>query len=161
MNPIFKLLSIAFVIAICISCEKADKNPALDDFCSAAPAGWNCEIVRDNFDIRDYPKNADVPLAVIKYQNPDRAFEKYVDTPVSSSLILDFYPIAQKQELITFIKSQQMYSWCIPIYYGETKEYFIITSPCFINSGTFTDEADACIEDLHNALEELITKNSY
>ena len=63
--------------------------------------------------------------------------------------------------LIEFIKSQQLYSWCIPMYYGETKDYFILTSPCFINGGAFTDEANDCISDLHEALISIITINVY
>jgi hypothetical protein len=59
------------------------------------------------------------------------------------------------------IESQQIYSWCIPIYYGETKDYFILTSPCFINGGNFTEQADSSIVDLQNALNTVITKKNY
>jgi hypothetical protein len=158
-----KLLSLPFffILITLLSCEKDEKNPTLKDFCSIKPNGWDCEILDDNFNINDFPRNADNPIAIIKYKNVHREFTRFTDTKVNPSLILDFYSIKQKQELIDFIRSQEMYSWCIPIYYGETKDYFIMTSPCFINSGSFTDEADSCISDLHKALESLITTNDY
>lgn len=158
------LLFITFLIIISISCEE-DKNedisPVLDEFCSVVPNEWDCEIITDNFSINDIPQNADIPIAIIKYINANREFTRYVDTKVNPSLILDFYSIKQKNELIDFVKSQQLYSWCIPIYYGETKDYFIVTSPCFINQGSFTEEAESCINDLHEALKSIITINDY
>jgi hypothetical protein len=80
---------------------------------------------------------------------------------INPSLVLDLYPVSKKEELIQFLKSQQIFSWCIPEYFGETEEYFIITSPCFINSGTFTSEADSSIIDLYKALSEIIKVKKY
>ena len=146
---------------ILFSCDNDDKNPSLEEFCSVAPDGWECVLIRNNFSQGDIPQNAENPVAIIKYKNNTREFIKFENIGVNPSLILDFYPINHKDELIDFIKSQQMYSWCIPIYYGETKDYFIITSPCFINSGIFTEEADSSIKDLHSALEKIIIKKDY
>jgi len=157
----YLLLPLIVILIPFLSCEKDAKNPTLEDFCNVKPDGWDCEIIQDYFDINDYPKNSDKPVAIIKYKNLNREFVSFADTKLNPSLILDFYSIKQKQELIDFIKSQQMYSWCIPIYYGETKDFFILTSPCFINNGSFTDEADSCISDLHKSLESIITKNDY
>lgn len=150
-----------FVFIFLLSCGKNKNNPRLEDFCSVRTSDWDCEIIQDNFDFNDIPKNTVSPFAIIKYKNSNREFTKFSNTKINPSLILDFYRIEQKDELINFIKSQQEYSWCIPIYYGETKDYFIITSPCFINNGSFTDKADSYISDLQNALKKIITINDY
>ena len=153
-------LSIIFISIILYSCEKTI-NPTLDEFCSVIPTGWECEVIQDTFNTNLIPRNARTPIAILKYINLNREFTGIGDAKVNASLILDLYSIQQKEELIQFIKSQQIYSWCIPRYYGETERYFIITSPCFINSGYFTDEANTCIEDLHSALKSIITVNEY
>lgn len=156
----FSILIISLLI-ILLSCEKKDNNPNLEDFCSVIPNGWECKIIQDKFNANDIPRDAITPIAIIKYKNQSREFTGFVDVKITPSLILDLYSIQQKEELIQFIRSQQMYSWCIPMYYGETEKYFIITSPCFINGGSFTEEANSCIEDLHSALKSIITVNEY
>jgi len=155
---LFLIIYISFLL---LSCEKEEKNPTLNDFCNIKPTGWDCEIIQNDFDKNDIPQNAKEPIAVVKYKNTNRELIHLSGAMFYPSLILDLYPIAQKRELIDLIKSQQIYSWCIPIYYGETKDYFILTSPCFINAGTFTEQADSSINDLHNAINKIITKNNY
>ena len=155
------LILIIYISFSLLSCEKEEKNPTLNDFCSIKPIGWDCEIIQNDFAKNDIPQNAKEPIAVVKYKNTNRELIHLSGAKLYPSLILDLYPIAQKQELIDLIKSQQLYSWCIPIYYGETKDYFILTSPCFINAGTFTEQADSSINDLQNAINKIITKNNY
>lgn len=158
----FFIFTISIIIlASCDDNNNDARDQTFDEFCSAAPDGWECKITTSNFDIQNIPQNAETPIAIIEYQNPNVEFTKYTDIKVNPSLIIDIYEIGRKKELIDFIKSQQLYSWCIPIYYGETKDYLIITSPCFINGGSFTDEANACINDLHEALKNIITINDY
>ena len=161
MKTITYSIAMAITLIILFSCDKIITNPSLEEFCSVAPNGWECELITDSFNQNDIPQKADNPVAIIKYKNPSREFERFESTKVNPSLTLDLYSILLKEELIDFIKSQQMYSWCIPTYFGETNDYFIITSPCFINSGSFTDEADSCISDLYKALESLMTINDY
>jgi hypothetical protein len=161
MKTYRSLLPIIFVFISLLSCEKEEKNPTLDDFCRVKPNGWDCEIIQKDFDKNDIPRNAKEPFAIIKYKNTNRELIQLSDITIFPSLILDLYPIEQKQELIDLIKSQQLYSWCVPIYYGETKDFFILTSPCFINGGTFTEQADSSIIDLQNAINKIITKGNY
>ncbi len=160
MKTKFFLIVIILVSLVHTSCENIT-DPTLEDFCAIVPNDWDCEIIKDDFSKNDIPKNAENPVVILKYKNLNREFTRYVDTKVNPSLTLDIYSIRQKKELIDFIKSQQLYSWCIPSYYGETKDYFILTSPCFINGGCFTDEANACINDLHAALDKIIDKKEY
>jgi len=161
MKTIQILLPVIFMLMIISSCEKSEKHATLEDFCNVKPSGWECEIVENNLSLNDIPRNADIPIAIIKFTNPNREFIMFPDSKISPSLTIDFYPINKKQALLNFIKSQQMFSWCIPIYYGETEDYFIITSPCFINNGSFTEEADSCMEDLHEALKGIMTIKDY
>ncbi len=143
------------------SCDKADINPNLKDFCKVKPSDWECEIVESDFNMAEIPRNADTPVAIVKYTNPKETFEGIGQIQLPSSLILDLYPIHKKQELIDFIVSQQIYSWCIPTYYGETEDYFIITSPCFVNAGTYTEDANSCMKELYTALDKIIIKKDY
>jgi hypothetical protein len=158
MKPVLFVPIAVLTAFILFSCEKEVKDPDLEDFCAVAPEGWECELIQDYFSQDDIPQDAGQPVAIIKYVNPERQFTRSESITANPSLILDIYPVGQKNELNDFIRSQRMYSWCIPVYYGETKDYFILTSPCFINGGTFTAEADSCIQDLQEALESIITK---
>jgi hypothetical protein len=146
------------------SCDNDDKNEynklSFNEFCSIIPDGWNCEIIVSDFNIHDIPHSADTPLAIIKYINPNKEFTRYDNRKQHPSLILNFYDIKEKEELIEFIESQRIYSWCIPWYYGETKDYYIITSPCFINGGCFTEECNNCLKELHASLKKIIIINS-
>jgi hypothetical protein len=158
------LLLILVMTSIVFLSHAQDKKVSdFDKFCNIKPDGWECQIIKDNFDINDIPRNAATPLAIVKYNNPNREFDGcgIGETNLIPSLILDFYPINRKQELLKLIKSQRYYSHCIPIYYGETEDYFIITSPCFKNNGTFTEEANSMIEDLYKALDSIIIKRDY
>jgi hypothetical protein len=149
------------MLMIFSSCEKSEQHATFEDFCKVKPDGWECEIIENNFSLNDIPKNADIPIAIIKFTNPSREFDGFSDSIVNPSLTIDFYVINKKQELLNFIKSQQIFSWCIPIYYGETDDYFILTSPCFINGGSFTEEANSSISDLHEALKSIMTIKDY
>jgi len=149
------------ILMLFLACKKEEKNPTLDDFCNVKPTGWDCEIIQANFDKNDIPKNANEPMAIIKYKNRNAELVLFSDTKVNPSLVLDLYSIKQKQEIIDFIKSQPFYSWCIPMYYGETRDYFIVTSPCFINGGIYAEQADSSIIGLQNAIKSIITIKNY
>jgi len=159
MRPqnLFLMLFVLFLFA----CDKDEMDTSLEDFCNVKPDGWNCEIIESNFNPSDIPQNADTPIAIVKYTSSNREFNGIGQTNVNPSLVLNLYPIKHKDDLLSFIKSQQIFSWCIPIYFGETKDYFVITSPCFKNSGTFTEEANSSIADLYAALDKIIIKKDY
>lgn len=156
------LFLVTFVLLLTLfACEKVIMDTKIEDFCSVKPDGWNCEIIESNFNPNDIPQNADTPIAIVKYYNSNREFDGIGQRNVNPSLTLNFYPIDQKDDLVNFIKSQQIFSWCIPIYFGETKDFFIITSPCFKNSGIFTENANSSIADLYAALDKIIIKKDY
>ena len=42
MKTILKIILLCGIIQV--SCDKENINPTLEDFCSVAPDGWECEI---------------------------------------------------------------------------------------------------------------------
>jgi len=149
-----------FFIVLLSACGEGNIDSSLEDFCKIKPVGWECEIIENDFNENDIPKNTKDPIAIIKYRNTSREFSSF-GQEVYPSLTLDIYSIKDKKELIDLITTQMMFSWCIPTYYGESRDFFVITSPCFINYGTFTEEADSCIIDLHKSLENILIKKDY
>lgn len=147
--------AIFLVLFLFISCEKADL-PTFEEFSKIKPTGWECKISTENFDVKSIPKGAPQPIAIVKYTNPTIECEGLMNQKTNPSLILNVYPANRKSELLEFIKSQRMFSWCIPIYYGESLKYFVLTSPCFINGGMYV-----CLDDLHKALEKILDKKEY
>lgn len=157
MRTKFLNLTLVVLLFSVQSCDKEIINADIEDFCRVKPEGWICEIIQSDFKEYELPKDAATPMAIIKYKSINREFPTFDNQKENPSLIINLYPISQKDELIDFIQTQQMYSWCIPMYYGESNEYFILTSPCFINGGVFTEEAKTSINDLHQALASLLT----
>jgi hypothetical protein len=154
---IFGLLSILF------SCEKTEKENKFDGFCNVTPDDWKCEIIEDNFEENYIPKNTISPLAIVTYECPLEEIIKIsgLGSTMPPVFILDIYPIEMKDDLIDFINSQQLYSWCIPMLYGETEDYLLLTSPCFINYGNLTDEGKSKIKELHTSLQETLMESYY
>jgi len=81
------------ILMLFLACKKEEKNPTLDDFCNVKPTGWDCEIIQANFDKNDIPKNANEPMAIIKYKNRNAELVLFSDTKVNPSLVLDLYSI--------------------------------------------------------------------
>ena len=150
------LFSLLIIFMALTACEEGNPGEVPAAFCSVAPEGWECEVFHPPFDSSMIPRNADLPEVIVRYHNPGRTFPRYPGEELYASLILDLYPVEQKEACQALVASQQMYSWCIPVYYGEHRDYYILTSPCFINGGTFTERADSALADLHAALGEIL-----
>lgn len=140
----------------------------------AAPKGWNytitqnftgeiisangySKIITQNSEEMVLPHGLGEPIAIVNFVNLNEEIEYYPDTETGKkhnpSLLLYFYNITEKQEIMKIIDQEKLYSWCIPIYYDETKKYIIVTSPCYINSGIFTDEAKSYYSPLEKSLK--------
>ena len=100
------------------------------------------------------PQGLGKPVAIVNFTNPTAQFEVAVGEYRHPSLWLYFYNITEKQEIMGIIVNESIYSWCIPIYFNETDKYIIITSPCYINNGVFTEEAHSYYSQLENSLKE-------
>jgi len=156
-----KRLLIFGIFSVFFACEETENQNSLDQFCEAAPTGWECKIIQEDFDLSDIPKSLNDPLAIVKYEYPFEEITTIGESVIAPSLILNLYSIELKDKLIKQVISQQIFSWCIPILYGETEDYIVITSPCFINKGTFTEDANGKIEALHSSLEKLLVQSYY
>lgn len=153
------LLSFFTVFSSCTNDLNKVSISTFDAFCSARASGWGCQIFQGSFDNIPIPKGVENPLAVVKYDNPNRTFTNY-NSKINPSLFLQIYDISKKPALEKIIAKSILYSWCIPIFYGENEKYYVITSPCYINSGSFTDEANGLIKPLHQSLKSLFTRTA-
>jgi hypothetical protein len=98
----------------------------------------------------------------VNFINLNKEIEYYpgvkTDRKYHPSLRLYFYNITNKQEIMEIIDQEKKFSWCVPIYFDETKKYIIVTSPCYINSGIFTEEARNYYSPLEKSLKEYFDK---
>jgi len=61
-----------------------------------------------------------------------------------------------KADVMKTIEKEQSYSWNIPIYFGETEEFVVVTSPAYVNGGLFTLEARKALHPMWKVLRDLI-----
>lgn len=120
----------------------------------AAPPSWNYTVFTQNLEEIPRPHDLWKPVAIVNFSNPSVYFEVAGGDYRQPSLWLYFYNISEKQEIMGIIVNESIYSWCIPIYFNETNKYMIVTSPCYINSGVFTEEAQSYYIVLEKSLKE-------
>ncbi len=95
----------------------------------------------------------------IDLSSPEQSFQNTKGTgkrELSPLLQIYLYDIADKPHIQEVIKKERLYSWNIPLYFGETEEYFIVTSPSYVNHGVFTEEAKETIHPMWNVLRQHI-----
>lgn len=102
------------------------------------PEAWQYRVITEKGKMGS-PHGLEEPVARVDFIN---ALDKseFVNNKNHLSLWLYFYDIAEKQEIMQTIDKEFIYSWCIPVYFDETKKYVIVTSPCYINKGASEDE---------------------
>ena len=129
------------------------------------PANGYSKIITQNSEEMVLPQGLMKPVAIVNFTNPNKEIEYYPDSKTGKkhkpSLLLYFYSVTEKQEIIEIIDREKIYSWCIPIYFDETKKYIIVTSPCYINSGIFTEEAQNYYSPLEKSLKEYFYRFKY
>ena len=165
MNPKFLLIIIIGIILISGCIEKKKTTEELGDEISNIrkyiPENWNYTIITQNIEEIEKPHGLWKPVAIVNFVNKKIEFNEANKT-YNPSLRLYFYNIINKKKIMNIINQEKIYSWCVPIYFDETKRYIIITSPCYINNGTFTDEAKNYYFPLEKSLKEFFDnfKNS-
>ncbi|MCF8225315.1 MAG: hypothetical protein K9J30_05510 [Bacteroidales bacterium] len=136
--------------SISFTTELAD----LDEFYNSTPEGWSCEILQNSFDTLPIPQGPDGrledPIAVIIYS------KESLGCTNNKSLFLQVYDISKKDKLEQIIADSQIYSWCIPIFFGENENYYVITSPCYLSNGCWTMDN---IIPLYLAIKGLFTRS--
>ena len=121
---------------------------------NAVPKGWNYTIITQNLEGLSRPHGLWSPVAIVNFTNPSLDFEVPGGYSQHPSLSLYFYNISEKQEITGTIANESVFSWCIPIYFNETHSYIIVTSPCYINGGVFTDAAQGYYTVLEKSLKD-------
>jgi len=71
---------------------------------------------------------------------------------------LYFYRHSEKADIMKIIEKESSLSSSIPIYFGETDEFVVVTSPAFVNGGLFTPEARHALRPMWKVLRNLIPK---
>lgn len=157
------ILIIAILISGCIQeVTKEQSKEKLEyeilNIGEGIPEGWSYTIITEEGKMES-PHGLEDPVIRIDFINPDVEFENSGKTKkYNPSLRLYFYHSAEKQEIMEIIANESVYSWCIPIYFDETKQYIIVTSPCYINSGVFTEEAKDYYSPLEKSLKGYFDK---
>ena len=94
----------------------------------------------------------------LDFSAPGQSFGDPIDAQANHSPVIPLYlyAIADKAHVQEVIQEEQMFSWDIPIYFGETDEFFVVTSPAYVNHGVFTEEAKQAIRPMWDVLRRHI-----
>ncbi len=121
------------------------------------PDGWTCTVLTEEIEKAERPHGLNAPLEIAEFVNRTAEFDGH-NKKINPSLKLYFYDISEKEKIKAIIKKEAFYSWNIPVYFDETKNFIIITSPSYINNGIFTEEAKKYYSPLEKSLKEYFAK---
>ncbi len=160
MNKLaLNLLLCAFPLSAAFAGDSTNVEPqVVRDIRARLPAGWNC-VVYQAKDVKAVPHGLGKPVFQVVATNTNLSFVKSeapLLTKQSPVIPLYFYRHSEKADLMQIIEKERMYSWSIPIYFGETDEFLVVTSPAFVNGGVFTPEARHALRPMWKVLRELI-----
>ncbi|MCD4777105.1 MAG: hypothetical protein K8S15_13795 [Candidatus Aegiribacteria sp.] len=145
-------MHLVLLINVCIAMGSTNDTISLANrMQDSLPDGWECTIV-DQDGHKGHPQGLDEPLFRVDFINPDVLFDADRRIGLNPTIQLYFYDINSKPDVMKVIGEQSLYSWDIPIYFGETEEYIVVTSPAYVNHGVFTEEAKNTIRPIWNAL---------
>jgi hypothetical protein len=69
------------------------------------------------------------PLFRADFVNPTATLDTNRGTKVNPTIPLYFYDIADRPKVMEVVRKEMIYSWDIPVYFGETDRYVVVTSP--------------------------------
>lgn len=120
------------------------------------PKGWECSVISEPGRM-GHPHGLEEPLFRMDFINRNESFQADglpgEKRRLHPSMRLHFHRIQDKQRIMKVIEAERLYSWDIPIYFSETKDHLIVTSPPWINQGWYTDEARKLIAPLEQILK--------
>ena len=122
------------------------------------PKGWQCVVVKEAGKM-GHPHGLREPVFRADFSRPDQTFDAFRGPQKKSlnpGVQLYFYAIGSKADVMKVIDRERIYSWNIPIYFGETQEYLVVTSPPYVNHGVFTEEAKKAIRPMWAVLRQHI-----
>ncbi len=147
-----RIMHLALLIIVLIAmCCTSKPISFVNRMQGSLPDGWECTIV-DQDGQKGHPQGLDEPLFRADFINPNVLFDADRREGLNPTIQLYFYDIDSKIHIMKVIAEQGLYSWDIPIYFGETDEYIVVTSPSYVNHGVFTEAAKNTIRPMWNAL---------
>ena len=153
MKGIMHLILLAI---ICIAMDCTSKPLSfVNRIQESLPDNWEC-MVEDQDGQKGHPHGLDEPLFRMDFTNYNAYFDADKRLGMHPVIQLYFYDIDSKLHIMQIVREQSLYSWDIPIYFGETEEYVIVTSPSYVNHGVFTEEAKNAIRPMWNVLRMYI-----
>lgn len=152
-----KLLFILFVIFV-VACSEDEVIPIPEQLAALkenVPENWDVTVRVDQFSSETTTILTEKPKYVALFINRvDVLSDTVCDGLLYPSLILNFYPVAQKESVVDSIESIHFYGECMPFIYAETNEFIAITSDCFKNHGCIARESQTSLVPLNVALKE-------
>jgi hypothetical protein len=123
------------------------------------PPGWKLDVIEQEGE-KGHPHGLDEPLFRADFTNPHQQIlaPSSGNTPrkLNPRIQLYFYGLDSKSHVMKVIERERKYSWDIPIYFGETKDYLVVTSPSYVNYGVFTEDAKKKIRPMWEVLRKHI-----
>jgi hypothetical protein len=124
--------------------DKQEQPQLVRDLRAKLPAGWDCSVNRGE-EVKLLLHGLGLPVFQVVIANNNISFALTPDVPDgpkrSPVIPLYFYPQADKASVMKVIDKEQIYSWNVPVYFGETEDFVVVTSPLYVNGGCFTLEA--------------------
>jgi hypothetical protein len=122
------------------------------------PDGWQCSAVRQDGQ-KGHPLGLEEPVLRLDFAAPGQFLAHaagFGTAKVSPLIQLYLYKIGERAHVLEMIRRGRVYSSNPPIYFGETLDFIVVTSPSYVNHGIFTDEAKRAIFPMWKALRKHI-----
>ena len=136
--------------------EGIDPEQYLPGLAEQLPGGWTVEFDLDP-NISIIPHGMNMPLFAGYFTDSTRLLDCEATVREYPHLFLYFYSITQKDIIDSIVAEESVFSWCIPVLYGQTDSLYIISTPCYTNGGCFSDRHKEMIAPLHEALGKYFT----
>jgi len=147
------LILLAFLGGCAIN-SRRNGNILVSEIRKDLPSGWQCRAIQKDGE-KGHPHGLGEPKIRMDLSSPEQSFQDAKGT-LSPLIQLYLYDIADKPHIQEVIQKEIEFSWDIPIYFGETEEYFVVTSPPYVNHGVFTDVARRTIRPTWEVLRKHI-----
>jgi hypothetical protein len=126
-------LTICLIFLSLLSCNTKSNSfdkVLADDMCKLKSNDWECKVYSNVSDSFPIPNGLSKPIVAVEF----------ISSKTNDSNIFVYaYSINQKKELEIVIQESMKNANCVPVFLGENKKYYIITSSCYVNSSFFLD----------------------
>ena len=145
------------ILTVCGDSNRESEDAFISGIKEVMPSGWTMETI-DKPSAMGHPHGLEEPLFRIDFTDSVHQFYDSTGRALPPSLRLYFYDIGSRDAILSVIEKEKIYSWAVPEYFDQTRDYLIVTSPLYINSGHFSEEAMVLYRPLETALKEYFSK---